>query len=151
MKGTIKIKSFKALTTKELYEILKARFKVFVIEQRCFYLDMDDVDYNSVHFFMEEKDAVIAYARLFPDIEYGVANVGRMLTIYRQKGLGRKIMECVIHHAKSTGFKELRLHAQTHAINFYMRLGFQVCSDVFEEAEMPHIKMKLLLSANPVG
>ena len=67
----IAVKAFGELTTEELYEILKARFKVFVVEQRCFYLDLDDIDYESTHIFVRDGRDVIAYARLFAKPEPG--------------------------------------------------------------------------------
>ena len=48
-------KYFDELTTKELYEILKARAEIFVVEQICVYQDLDDVDYRSLHIFCEEE------------------------------------------------------------------------------------------------
>ena len=48
-------KYFDELTTKELYEILKARSEIFVVEQNCVYQDLDGVDYRSLHIFCEEK------------------------------------------------------------------------------------------------
>ncbi len=49
------IKEFNELTTKELYELLKARAEIFVVEQNCVYQDLDDIDYNSLHIFYEKE------------------------------------------------------------------------------------------------
>ena len=59
------IKRFNELTTTELYEILRARAEVFVVEQNCVYQDLDDMDYNSLHIFLEEEGKVKAYLRAF--------------------------------------------------------------------------------------
>ena len=62
----VKIKTFDELTTKELYEILKLRADVFVVEQNCIYPDLDDIDYRSIHIFYENEDETIAaYLRFF--------------------------------------------------------------------------------------
>ena len=72
-------KYFDELTTKELYEILKARAEIFVVEQNCVYQDLDDLDYRSLHIFCEEDGEVTAYLRAFfkaPD----TVQMGRVLT-----------------------------------------------------------------------
>lgn len=139
------IKEFGQLTTVELYEILKARFQVFVIEQECLYLDMDDIDYQSLHVFFSRGTTVVAYARLFAEQEPDVWHVGRVLTVERGVGLGKRLMEVVMQTARQQGARTLKMDAQTHAIEFYRRLGFSVCSDVFDEAGIPHVRMETAL------
>lgn len=139
------VKSFDELTAALLYEILKARFTVFVIEQGCHYLDMDDIDYRSLHVFISRGTSVIAYARLFAESEPGVWHAGRVLTLDRGVGLGKRLMERVIAAARDREAVTLRLEAQTHAAGFYERLGFAVCSEVFQEAGIPHVRMELPL------
>ncbi len=137
------VKPFEKLSTEELYEILKARFVVFFMEQRCFDLDMDGIDYQSLHFLIRDDGGVIAYARLFPEKEEGVWHVGRMLTTRRKQGLGTMLMQEIIRTAWAKGATLLCMHAQSHAIGFYHRLGFRVCSEEFMEAGIPHVKMEL--------
>ena len=143
-KHAVNIARFDELTTGRLYEIMKARFNVFVAEQRCFYPDLDDIDYRSIHFYIADGPLVIAYARLFADgpREW---HVGRMLTTRRRLGLGRAVMTAVIEEARQQGAQRLTMEAQTHAIGFYERMGFAVTSEVFEEAGMPHVKMEMQL------
>ena len=76
---TTQIKAFNDLSPADLYEILKARFNVFYLEQQIRYPDMDDVDYLATHLSLRRNGLVIAYARLFPDAEQGVLRIGRML------------------------------------------------------------------------
>lgn len=140
------VKSFSELRTQELYEILKLRFSIFVMEQRCFYLDPDGIDYDSIHVFLVEKSAIIGYARLFPEEETGIWHVGRVLTTLHGKGIGRKLMEAVISEAERRDAKLLRMESQLQAQGFYEKSGFSVCSDIFEEAGIPHVKMEKLLS-----
>lgn len=141
--GNVIIKSFAELTTKELYEILKVRFSVFVIEQRCFYLDMDDIDYRSIHFYIKKGKEVIAYARLFEEEEPNTWHIGRVLTTIRGKGVGKRLMEKVMLFAYQHGTNTLRMEAQSHATGFYEQLGFSICSDEFDEAGIPHVRMEL--------
>ncbi|MBP3228302.1 MAG: GNAT family N-acetyltransferase [Bacteroidaceae bacterium] len=139
------VRTFQELTVEELYEILSARFRVFVMEQRCFYLDPDGTDYHSLHVFVRPEREVLAYARLFPEPEEGVWHVGRMLTTQRGQGLGRAVMQTVIQAAQERGATLLRMEAQHHAQGFYERFGFRTRSDVFEEAGIPHIRMERTL------
>lgn len=80
-------KKFDELTTTELYEILKARAAVFVVEQNCVYQDLDDLDYKSLHVFCEDGKTVTAYLRAFYK-EDDVVQMGRVLTLKHGTGLG---------------------------------------------------------------
>ena len=89
-----KVKAFYELTATELYEILKARAEIFIVEQDINYQDMDDIDYKSVHFFLEEDNKVLAYLRAFyHNDDKTVVKLGRVLTIQHGNGLGRILME----------------------------------------------------------
>ena len=140
------VQLFSDLTTSDLYELLKARFNVFVCEQHIHYLDEDNIDFIATHFSLRKKGLVIAYARLFPDARKGVLQIGRMLTLERGKGYGKYLMYMMIEHAREKGAQTLCLHAQTHAVSFYEHLGFHTVGGVFTEAEIPHVKMELQLS-----
>ena len=142
---TTQIKAFNDLSPADLYEILKARFNVFYLEQQIRYPDMDNVDYLATHLSLRRNGLVIAYARLFPDSEPGVLRIGRMLTTERGKGFGRLLMQQIIEETKHQQASLLRLHAQVQAVPFYQRMGFQTVGDIFYEAEIPHIFMELHL------
>ena len=139
------IKAFSDLSSAELYEILKARFSVFVCEQHIHYLDEDNIDYKAIHFCLREKGLVIAYARLFNDAEKGVFRIGRMLTTQRDQGYAKYIMERIVLYAKNKGARKLRIHAQTKVVPFYEHLGFHTVGNIFTEAEIPHIVMERTL------
>ena len=141
----LQVKLFSDLTASEIYEILKARFSVFVGEQHIHYLDEDNIDYLATHFSLRRNGLVIAYARLFGEAEEGVMRIGRMLTLERGKGHGKYLMEQMIEEARSQGAHTLRLHAQTQAAPFYEHLGFHAVGDVFIEAEIPHVTMEMIL------
>lgn len=138
----LQIKPFSDLSTAEIYEILKARFNVFVCEQHIHYLDEDNIDYLATHFSLRRNGLVIAYARLFPDKEKGVMRVGRMLTLERDKGFGKYLMDRIADEAANNGTVKLRLHAQMHAVPFYEKMGFHPVGDIFTEAEIPHLCME---------
>lgn len=136
-------KTFDELTTKEIYEILKARAAVFVVEQNIVYQDMDDKDYDSLHVFCEEDGKVTAYLRAF-EIEPGVVRMGRVLTLQHGQGLGRKLLEFGLDEIIRTySPKKISIDSQCHAIGFYEKAGFKVCSEEFLEEDVMHVKMEL--------
>ncbi|MCR5653130.1 MAG: GNAT family N-acetyltransferase [Ruminococcus sp.] len=136
-------KLFDELTTTELYELLRARFEVFVIEQQCIYPDLDGVDYNSLHIFRKGGDRIVAYLRAF-ETEKGVVRMGRVLTTKRGIGLGAKLLKYAIEEIDRRFMpKQIIIESQTHAVGFYAREGFKVCSDEFMDAGIPHVKMTL--------
>ncbi len=138
-------KNFDELTTKELYEILKSRAKIFVEEQNMNYVDMDDTDYISRHFFLEQNGEIVAYLRAFC---YGKENdtlkIGRVLSIQHGIGLGSKLMNLVIDEMhKNNMCKKIVVSAQKHAEGFYRQFGFEAVSDeYYEEEGLLHIFME---------
>lgn len=145
--GGIMIKSFEELTLKELYEILKVRAEIFVVEQNIVYQDCDDIDYRSFHvFYKDENERITAYLRLFYKLdEPGTVRVGRALTRKHGEGLGGKILKEGIEFAFEK-MKAIRLFmdAQEHAIGFYEKYGFRVISDRFIEEDIYHVEMELI-------
>ena len=135
-------KHFSELSTTELYEILKARFAVFYLEQHIYYQDFDDIDYSATHIALVQKGHVIAYVRLFAGDRPGEWMLGRMLTVEQGKGYGKYIIEQAEVEAKRQGAKTLIFHAQTQAAAFYEALGYTTCGSVFMEADIPHVHMK---------
>ncbi len=143
----LKTKYFNELSTIELYEILKARSQIFVIEQKCIYQDLDDIDYKSVHIFYQQDNKVIAYLRIFPKEEnWDIVQMGRVLSIEHGKGLGGKVLKEGIKFIKEKiNAKKIYIEAQCYVIGFYKREGFKICSEEFLEDGIPHIKMELEL------
>ena len=139
--NTIK-KAFSELSQTELFEIVRARFDVFVGEQHILEPEYDDIDYKSIHLFIQEGDKVIAYARLFEGDKPGQWYLGRMLTTRRKQGLGAAIVDAAKEYVQEHGGTRILLHAQVQAQGFYQRQGFSVCSEVFEEAGIPHVLME---------
>lgn len=137
-------KEFSQLTTRELYEILKARCGVFVVEQKMNCQDLDDLDYRSIHFCFYENQKVTAYFRaFFADEQNKIIQIGRCLTTEHRKGLGRALMQqgmdWLIHTYHPEKFV---LHAQKHAIGFYEKLGFVCVSDEYLEEGVIHRTME---------
>lgn len=139
----IKSKFFGELTAAELYEILRARAEIFVVQQDCAYQDLDGKDYDSLHVFFESDGKVTAYLRAFIR-EEGVVQMGRVLTVTHGIGLGGKLLkEGVRQIEEKFSPKSIYIEAQCYATGFYSREGFVVCSDEFMEVGIPHVSMIL--------
>lgn len=138
-------KNFCQLTTTELYEILKARTQVFLLEQDIRCQDMDDVDYKSRHYFLEENGKVMAYLRAFyADDSKKIVKIGRVLTVNHGIGLGAEIMNKAISDIRKTMPCEcICLHSQKYAIGFYEKFGFKSVSEEFLEEGILHVAMQL--------
>lgn len=139
------VKEFNELSTKELYEILKSRSAIFVIEQNIHYQDMDDIDYDSLHcFFMEEK-RVSAYLRAFY-INEDTVKIGRVLTLKHGNGMGKELINKSLESLKSKmKCKRVVMDAQKYAVGFYEKFGFKVVSEDFLEEGIVHVGMELKL------
>lgn len=141
------IKHFDELSTRELYEILKTRFEIFVTEQECLYQDLDDKDQDAIHVFCwNNVGRVAGCLRVFWkdfDKAAGVAQIGRVVTLEHGKGIGGKLLhEGVVVAKEQLKAKKIYLEAQEYAIGYYAKEGFEVISDVFMEDGIPHVKME---------
>ena len=131
------------LSTNELYEILRARAEIFVVEQNCVYQDLDGIDYESLHVFAEEGGKVTAYLRAFYKDEDTV-QMGRVLTLRHGEGLGGKLLREGIAQIRARMHPaKICIDAQCYATGFYEREGFRICSEEFLEDGIPHVRMVL--------
>ena len=136
-------KIFKELTTDELYELLRVRSEVFVVEQNCAYQDLDGDDQKSIHLWLTVEDKVVALARVCPaGTHLKEISIGRVITTERGKGYGKQIML----HAIDTAIKffhatRIDIEAQEYAKGFYESVGFKQSSDSFMLDGIPHIRM----------
>ncbi len=137
---------FENLSNTILYEILKLRQEVFIVEQKCFYLDCDGLDHLAIHLCGFEKDSnkLIAYARIFPPgvlEEQNAAVIGRVIIALeaRGKGLGYELME---RAEKLCIAPEYYLGAQAHLEHFYKNAGYKRAGNNYDDAGIPHLPMK---------
>lgn len=138
-------KTFKELTTKELYDLLQLRSEVFVVEQNCVYQDLDGKDEKAFHVIGKKDNKIIAYTRVFkPGDYFKEASIGRVVVSSneRQYKYGYDIMEASINIIKNNFNKEsIRLSAQTYLKKFYKNLGFKEVGEEYLEDGIPHIEM----------
>lgn len=136
-------KLFRELTVDELYELLRVRAEVFVVEQDCVYQDLDGDDQVSVHLWLTEGDKVVALCRVCPaGTHMEEVSIGRVITTERNKGYGKRIMlEGVKVAQEHFNAKRIDIEAQEYARGFYEQVGFRQSSEPFMLDGIPHIRM----------
>lgn len=141
------IKHFSELSLEELYDILKARVDVFVVEQNCPYPEIDGKDKDAYHIFMRDENGIAAYLRVLKSgVSFDAPALGRILTTRRGEGLGAEIVHEGIKFIKEKlAAAEIKIEAQTYARGFYEKLGFRQCSEPFMDDGIEHIVMQLTL------
>jgi len=141
----IKVKSFDELTKAELYKLLQLRNQVFVLEQHCIYLDIDNKDQKALHVLGYKNDELIAYTRIFKAGDYlEEASIGRVLVVKheRKNAYGYQLMNASINAIKNY-FKAsvIKISAQCYLKKFYNDLGFKEQGKTYLEDDIPHIAM----------
>lgn len=142
------IKEFNELSTSELYEIMKLRIEVFVIEQECLYQECDRKDYQSHHLYLLDDKEIVAYARV---VRKGISypddvSIGRVLikSTHRNQGLGIRFMKLVIKFIRDNlKEKTIRISAQEYLLHFYKSLDFEPVGLCYLEDGIPHVEMVL--------
>lgn len=128
----------------DLYNILKLRQDIFIIEQDCLYEDMDDVDPVCEHLFLKKYKRVITYARIVPaGKKMKHPSIGRIIVHkeYRGKGYGREIIRKALGILSQRKTEAVMIEAQSHLQTFYESLGFEKISDPYPVDGISHIKM----------
>jgi len=141
------VKTFSQLELCELYNILKARSQIFIMENNMHCQDMDGADLECLHFYLHEKGEIAAYARgIYTDSDASAIKLGRVLSMRHKVGLGRELMEKTIQYIKdNTSAEKISLHSQKTAVGFYEKLGNTAVSDEFLEEGVIHIAMEMNL------
>ena len=136
---------FDELTPGELYDILRLRTAVFVMEQNCVFQDMDGADPKCWHLFGVQDSQIVAYCRLVPaGVKYAEPSIGRVITplVTRGTGRGRALMrEALARAQKLWPGQALRIGAQSHLQRFYAEFGFTKASEPYDEDGILHVEM----------
>ena len=135
------------LTVGQLYQLLKLRNEVFIVEQNCVYQDIDGQDLagNNRHIMAWQTNELVAYARILAtDTQL---SIGRVITapVARGTGLGYQLLEKALNACKQHWSSTLPIYlsAQAHLQQFYGSFGFIAEGDIYDEDGIPHIKMVL--------
>ena len=143
----INVYKYQDLGKDKLYEMLKLRSEVFVVEQNCAYQDLDNKDQKALHLIVEENDKIIGYTRIFKSGHfYKNSSIGRVLVKkeYRGKDLGKIIMNKSIEQIKKdSSEKKIEISAQKYLLKFYFDFGFKKIGEEYLEDNILHVKMIL--------
>jgi ElaA protein len=140
---------FDDLEPADLYEIVRLREGVFIVEQNCAYLDADGRDQAAWHLLgwldTDGERKLVAYARVFPPgIRYPEGSVGRVVTApeVRRSGLGRTLMAEALKRLESLApGQPVKIAAQRYLESFYSSFGFKPASMPYEEDGIMHVDM----------
>ncbi|WP_440053167.1 GNAT family N-acetyltransferase [Pseudoalteromonas sp. T1lg65] len=140
------IKNYQSLSKDELFEILRLRVEVFVVEQNCPYQDIDETDraQETQHVFLTSSDELVAYARCYRKNDKAAA-IGRVIVSSNARGQG--IAHQLMERAIETCFMQipaehLDISAQCYLADFYTRLGFEKQGEAYLEDGIPHQDMR---------
>ena len=140
-----KLLPFAALSVQELYELLRLRSEVFVVEQDCVFQDLDGADGAAMHLMGRRNDQLLAYARCLPSgIKFAEASIGRLVTRkpVRGSGLGHLLIEQALTSVGSLwGPQPIRIGAQVRLKNFYLGHGFADTGISYVEDGIDHLEM----------
>ena len=140
------IKKFDELTVNELYDILKLRTDIFVVEQNCPYSELDNKDKESIHIFYRDAGEIAAYLRIIPKfLSYDTVSMGRICVKkeFRSKKLGREIVKDAIEYIEKS-MKEyiITIGAQEYLKDFYASFDFKPVSEIYDEDGINHLDMQ---------
>ncbi len=133
------------LDTATLYQLLKLRVEVFVVEQKCAYPELDGLDLlpETRHFWLDDEGEIISTLRLLEEHENGVKSfrIGRVCTSVPARGHGytTRLVQAALAEA---GSATVRLSAQTYLVDMYAKFGFKPDGDEFEEDGIMHLPMR---------
>ena len=137
-------KHFELMTPHELYAMLRLRCEVFVVEQKCLFLDIDGND-NCYHLMGFDGDLLVASTRLLaPNTVYEEMSIGRVVSAasHRGVGIGQTLMRKSIEQCYQLfGFGTIKIGAQLYLKKFYESFGFQQIGTIYLEDDIEHIKM----------
>jgi len=140
------LQEFSELTNSDLYELLKLRSAIFVVEQNCVFPDMDDKDYSSYHLCGWNNEKLVAYTRLLPPgLAYENCSIGRVVTAasVRRQGIGKILMKKSIEACQQLfSSQDIEIGAQLYLEQFYSSFQFKREGEVYLEDGIDHIHMR---------
>ena len=139
-----KIQSFADLSVYQLQQIYQLRVAVFVVEQNCAYQEVDEIDVNAQHVWLEENGQILAYLRLY-QLADGL-HLGRVLVVptYRKQGLAKELLgQTLTFIQQQQAPTKVHIAAQSYLLSFYQSFGFQEVSTPYLEDGIEHVDMCL--------
>jgi ElaA protein len=140
------ILAFAELSLEQLYALLRLRQQVFVVEQQCAYLDLDNGDHTAVHMLGTHLGELVAYQRCLPPGQsYAESSLGRVVVSpdLRGRQLGRELVRRgIAYNLSRWPQSDVCISAQAHLQHFYASLGFAAEGAGYLEDNIPHQKMR---------
>lgn len=139
--------SFEQLNNNLLYDIIKLRVDVFVVEQNCAYAELDSKDNHpeTIHITATLDSELIAYARILPPgLSFSEVSMGRFIvkeSLRRQRIGSELLTKCLAEKFSLWPNYRIKISAQEHLKPYYEFFGFRVVSDIYLEDGIPHIEM----------
>jgi ElaA protein len=140
------IKPYNELSKDQFFDILKLRIEIFVVEQSCYYQELDDEDKEAFHVSIYNNGIIVAVGRIIPNLNNREVKIGRIAVKMnqRKKGLASSMMKDILNFiSKKYGDFSVLLSAQTYLIKFYQSYGFNEIGDTYLEDGIEHINMVL--------
>jgi ElaA protein len=143
---TTEWRRFEELTAGELYELLRFRQSIFVVEQASPYPDLDGLDQSAWHLAARSESELIGYLRLMPTTGPPPLRIGRVAVAVhlRRQGLGRTLMdEALVLCREWFPRQAIALGAQVPLVPFYESFGFARTSELYDDFGVAHVEMAL--------
>ena len=136
-----------SLDAPTLYDLIRLRVDVFVVEQRCPYAELDgrDVEPGTRHLWVSDGERAVAYLRVLVEPD-GTLRIGRVCVAEPHRGAGlahRLVTEALRQIAATDPRADVVLDAQSHLVGWYERLTFCADGEEFVEDGIPHVPMRL--------
>ena len=137
------VRRFDELDIHDLYEIMKLRCDVVIVEQECHYEDIDGRDINAIHVYLKDNNEIVGYLRILDKgVVFKEVSIGRVIAKRRRVGIGSELLKAGLKAAKKYyNADKIKIEAQVYAKSFYERVGFKVCGAEFLEDGIPHVPM----------
>lgn len=143
-------KNLSEFKPEHLYEVLKLRQDIFIIEQDCIYDDLDGLDHISAHLLMQNNDdQLIGYLRIVPaGKKFKEVSLGRIAVRIEERGngYGKELIRKGIEKALDGSGTAIKIEAQAHLEKYYSGFGFSTSSEVYDVDGIPHLQMVLEVS-----
>jgi len=141
--------SFNDLSSVQLEKIYSLRQRIFIIEQQCFYQDIDGSDSEAFHLLLYKENTLAAYLRIFePGLKFKEASsMGRIVVdkAFRGSDVGKELIKKGIALAKQHyPGKPIKIEAQAALDSYYQKFGFTPLGEIYIVDDIPHQLMVLV-------
>ena len=140
----LKWQAFESLSNLDLYNLLKLRVDIFVVEQKCAYPEIDGLDQNALHLIARDKSEIVGGLRLIDEESKNQIRLGRIVvdSKYRTRKLGEYLINTGILKARELrSASKIIISAQSQLQKYYERFGFKPISDLYLDDGIEHIDM----------